>query len=309
MARRRKPTKQQTILSLIILVCILAAGLITYLLQPQAPTIQDGQLQVHFIDVGQADATLIICNGQTMLIDGGNSADSNVMYTYLKKHNITHLDYVVATHAHEDHVGGLAGALEYATVGVAYSPVKSYDSKAFSNFKSALNRRGVTLSIPSVGTKFDLGDASCQILAVNTDNRDTNNTSIVLRIQFGETSFLFTGDAEAEVEQVLVNSNFPLKSTVLKVGHHGSNSSTGYVFLREVMPEYSVIHVGKDNTYGHPTDIVLSRLRDADTILYRTDMHGDILCTSDGKTVEFQTAKQPTGNVFGKIGKNSLGQG
>ena len=244
-----------------------------------------------------------------MLIDGGNAADSNVIYTYLKKHEVKHLDYIIATHAHEDHVGGLPGALKYATVSTAYSPVTSFTTNAFDNFKKGLSQQGVSLTVPEVGTQFKLGSASCQIMAVNTETSDTNNTSIVLRIVYGDTSFLFTGDAEIPVEQVLVNSGFNLKSTVLKVGHHGSNSSTSYLFLREVMPEYAVIPVGKDNDYGHPTSNVLSRLRDADVTLYRTDMHGDVICTSDGKTVSFETAKQPTGNVFGKIGQNSTGVG
>lgn len=309
MSRRRKPTKKQALATLLTLICILIAGLVAPLLQPESQLPEGSSFQVHFIDVGQADAALILCDDMAMLIDGGNSADSDLIYTYLKKHNVKHLDYIVSTHPHEDHVGGLSGALQYATVGIAYSPVTSFSTKAFNNFKSALSQQGVTLSVPSVGTRFDLGSATCQILAVNTETADTNNTSIVLRIVYGETSFLFTGDAETPVEQLLVNNGFELKSTVLKVGHHGSYSSTSYVFLREVMPEYAVIPVGKDNDYGHPHDIVLSRLRDADVTLYRSDMHGDVICTSDGKTVSFQTAKTPTESVFGKIGKNSTGAG
>ena len=309
MSRRRKLTKKKALTTLLALICVLVAGLVAPLLQPEAPLPEGSSFQVHYIDVGQADAALIICDGKAMLIDGGNAEDSNLIYTYLKKHNIGHLDYIICTHAHEDHVGGMSGALEYATAGMAYSPVTSYDTKAFRNFTSALSKRGVTLSVPTVGTEFTLGSASCQILAVNTDTKDTNNTSIVLRIVYGQTSFLFTGDAEKAVEDVLIDSNFPLKSTVLKVGHHGSDSSSSYQFLREVMPEYSVICVGKENSYGHPTNDVLSRLRDADVTLYRTDMHGDVICTSDGKTVSFQTAKNPTGSVFGDIGKNSAGVG
>ena len=129
---------------------------------------------------------------------------------------------------------------------------------------------------------------------------DVNNWSIVLRITYGETSFLFTGDAERELEQELLASGYDLESTVLKVGHHGSETSTSYMFLREVMPRYGVISVGADNTYGHPSEAVLSRLRDADVAVYRTDLQGDIVMESDGKTVRVQTQKngadaQPTG--------------
>lgn len=266
---------------------------------------KNGGFEVHFIDVGQADAALVLCDGKAMLIDGGNAEDSNLMYTYLKKKNISHLDYVVGTHAHEDHIGGIAGALNYASVGTAYSPVTAYSSKAFNNFRNAVIKHGVSLTVPSVGTSFSLGSAKCKILAVNTDSGDTNNTSIVLRITYGNTSFLFTGDAEREVEQALLNRGETLKSTVLKVGHHGSSSSTSYAFLREIMPEYAVISVGKGNSYGHPTESVLSRLRDAEVKTFRTDMQGDVICKSDGSTVSFSVSRNANVDTFGGIGGNS----
>ena len=160
----------------------------------------DSKLEVTFLDVGQADAALIQCDGHSMLIDGGNAADSSKMYTVMKNHKITELDYVIGTHAHEDHIGGLAGALNYASVKTAYSPVTTYDSKAFQNFRKAVEKHGVSLTVPQKDDTFSLGSAECKILAVNSDS-DTNNTSIVLRITLGDTSFLFTGDAEREVEQ------------------------------------------------------------------------------------------------------------
>jgi hypothetical protein len=129
--------------------------------------------------------------------------------------------------------------------------------------------------------------------------------SIVLRIVYGGTSFLFTGDAEREEEQDILNAGFNLDSTVLKVGHHGSDTSTTYPFLREIMPQYAIISVGNDNTYGHPTEDTLSRLRDADVKLFRTDLQGDIFCTSDGKTVSFSVTRNPNADVFGDIGNNS----
>lgn len=271
--------------------------------QPDRPA--STGLQVHFIDVGQADAILVLCDGKSMLIDGGNSADSNTIFSYLKRLEIDYLDYIINTHAHEDHVGGLSGALNYAKVGIAYAPVTSYNSNAFRNFVKYLNNQSKTITVPTAGTGFSLGGADCRILAVNTDSGDPNNTSIVLRLTYGSTSFLFTGDAEREVEDWLCNSGQNLKSTVLKVGHHGSNSSSTYQFIRNVAPDYAVICVGKDNTYGHPTENVLSRLRDADATLYRTDMHGDIICYSDGRSVQFITAKNPNGDIFGGIGDNS----
>ena len=265
----------------------------------------DGSFAVHFIDVGQADAALVLCDGKTMLIDGGNKADSNLIYTYLKKHNITHLDYIIGTHAHEDHIGGIPGALQIATVDTVYCPTTSYTTKAFKDFANAVTNRGASITVPNKGLTFNLGSATCTILAVNTDKKDANNSSIVMRIVYGETSFLFTGDAEREVEQAILNSGVTLKSDVLKVGHHGSETSTSYAFLREIMPQYAVISVGKDNSYGHPTDAVLSRLRDAEVTTFRTDMQGDILCVSDGKTITFTPSRNKDANVFGDIGPNS----
>lgn len=271
------------------------------------PTIspEDSTFEIHYIDVGQADAALVLCDGKSMLIDGGNVEDSSLLYTYLKNNNIDHLDYVIGTHAHEDHIGGLAGALNYATVDTAYCPVTSYDTKAFSNFVKALDKHEVSITVPSTGDSFAFGSASCSVLAVNTDGGDPNNTSIVLRIVYGDTSFMFTGDAEREVEQDILNRGTEISSTVLKVGHHGSDSSTSYVWLREIMPQYAVISVGDDNSYGHPTEEVLSRLRDAEVKTFRTDLQGDIICKSNGKTVTFTVDRNADVDVFEGIGENS----
>lgn len=270
---------------------------------PTEPTVapENSSFEIHFIDVGQADAALILCDGKAMLIDGGNAEDSSLLYTYLKKHDISHLDYVIGTHAHEDHIGGLAGALNFASVDTAYCSTTAYESKAFNNFVKALDKHGVSITVPSVGDSFSLGSSTCTILAVNTDSNDTNNTSIVLRIVYGDTSFLFTGDAEREVEQAILNRGADINSTVLKVGHHGADTSTSYVWLREIMPQYAVISVGKGNSYGHPTDNMLSRLRDAEVTTFRTDLQGDIICVSDGSSVTFTVERNADADVFGGI--------
>lgn len=244
-----------------------------------------GELRALFIDVGQADAALLTCGGESLLIDGGNVDDSSTVYTVLKKNGVTHLDYVVCTHAHEDHVGGLSGALEACTAGTVYCPVNNYDSKAFRNFASRVAEQNCELTVPKAGETFALGGAEVEFLACDPEAEDTNNTSIVLRVSYGATSFLFMADAETPVEQALLDAGTDLSATVLKVGHHGSSTSTSYRFLNEVMPRYAVISVGKDNSYGHPHEKVLSRLEDADARILRTDALGDILFVSDGKTV------------------------
>ena len=261
--------------------------------------------EVHYIDVGQGDCSLILCDGHAMLIDGGEASESSKIYAYLKAHEISYLDYIVATHAHSDHIGGLSGAMNYATVGMAYCPVTSYDSKTFDSFVKYLGKQGVSITLPVAGDVFMLGAASVQILGPQRSYDDPNDTSMVLKVTYGETSFLFTGDAARTAEADILEAGYDLSATVLKVGHHGSDTSTSYPFLREVMPEYAIIQVGKDNSYGHPTENTLSRLRDAEVKVYRNDLQGTIVCTSDGKSVEFDTEKNntiqtnPTESVLG----------
>ncbi|GHU88983.1 competence protein ComE [Clostridia bacterium] len=273
---------------------ILFALLLTFLLSaceilPESEP--NGELTVYYIDVGQADSALVLCGGAAMLIDGGNAADSDLVYTFLKNHEIDKLDYIVATHAHEDHVGGLAGALSYATVDTALCPVTEYDTKAYKNFVKALDKQGVSITVPKHGDAFKLGDAEVKIVGPINQSDEPNNMSIVMKITYGGTSFLFTGDAERAEEADILDAGYDLSSTVLKVGHHGSDTSTTYPFLREIMPSYAVISCGKKNSYGHPHENTLSRLRDADVTLFRTDMQGTITAVSDGKTVGFTTER------------------
>lgn len=169
----------------------------------------------------------------------------------------------------------------------------SYDSDAFEDFSNYAEQKGNGITIPAIGDTYSLGSSEVTILGLNAGS-DTNNSSIVLSIQYGETTFLFTGDAEREAEQMILDSGVDLSATVLKVGHHGSDTSTSYPFLREIMPAYAVISVGKDNSYGYPMDETLSRLRDAEVKIFRTDLQGDIVFTSDGNAISVSTDRTVT---------------
>lgn len=272
--------------------------IVTFLYRASSRTAPvDSNFEIYFLDVGQGDASLIECNGRYMLIDGGNKSNSSLIYSFLKSHGITHLDYIIASHPDADHIGGLSGALNYATVGKAFCTTTQRDTETFNDFVKYLSKQNLTVTVPNAGDKYTLGNASFTILYPQKGSTISNNTSLIIRIEYGKTSFLFTGDAETADEKALLESGYSVKSTVLKVAHHGSNSSTSYQFLYYVEPEYAVISVG-DNSYGHPSDNVLSRLRDADVKTFRTDMQGDIHCVSDGSAVYFDVEKNPNVNTY-----------
>ena len=265
-------------------------------------TAQAGTLTVTWLDVGQGDAAVIQCGGQSMLIDGGKPEKSSYIYAWLQQHGLSYLDVIVATHVDADHIGGLSGALNYASVGTAYCPVTTGTTETFQSFVKYLAQRGKQITVPTAGETFALGGAQVQILGPRHCAEDSNDNSIVLKVSFGATSFLFTGDAERAEEQDLLNSGVNLQSTVLKVGHHGSDTSTSYPFLRAVAPQYAVISVGAGNSYGHPTEAVLSRLRDAGVTTFRTDMQGEITAVSDGQTINFSTAKNAAAETLANAG-------
>ena len=255
----------------------------------------ESNLTIHFLDVGQGAAAIIQCDGEVMMFDGDSAGNSSFIYSYLQNTlGLEHIDVMVASHPHEDHIGGLSGALNACSVGTIYSPVTEYDSKQFSSLLKYAGKQGLSLTVPAVGDTFTVGSATATFLSPAKAYDNINDLSLVVRVVYGDTSFLFTGDAEWDAEHDMVDAGLELSSTLLSVGHHGSNTSSSYVFLREVMPEYAVISVGKDNSYGHPSEDTLSRLRDVGALVYRTDLQGTITCVSDGHSLSFETEKNVT---------------
>lgn len=260
--------------------------------------VSGGALEVYFIDVGQGDASLLCCDGQYMLIDGGPPESSDVIFAFLREHDIAKLDYIVATHPDADHIGGLAAALEASEVGRAFCPVLEYDNYSFQAFSDRLVRQQAKLEIPVLGMEFELGGALCTVVGPTEESEKTNNNSIVIRVTFGNTSFLFTGDAEGVEENSILKSGCVVTSDVLKVSHHGSEYATTDAWLEEVKPSIAVISCGMDNSYGFPTAPVLTRLKQRGVNLYRTDLQGDILIRSDGERLEVTTEKDTDQDVF-----------
>ncbi len=261
-------------------------------------------MEVHFIDVGQADCALLRNGEHNMLIDGGNVEDSSLVVSYLLNLGIASLDCVVATHAHEDHAGALAGILAVFPVETVYVTTTTYASTCYDDFMNYVDQQDITPNIPTPGDRYMLGEAEVTFLGPVKSYAETNDTSLVCRVDYGEVSFLFTGDMETPAEGDMLDAGANVKATVLKVGHHGSSSSTGYRFLYEVDPQYAVISCGEGNSYGHPEDEVLSRLQDAGVTTYRTDLSGTVVATTDGETITFSTGN-PVLPEFGNTSEES----
>lgn len=247
----------------------------------------NGNLKVHFIDVGQADSILIQePSGKSMLIDAGNNDDSDLVVNYLRAQGISKLDYVVGTHPHEDHIGGLDVAINTFDIGNVILPKISHTTKTYKDVLVSIKNKGLKVTTATGGKTFNLGNAKCEIVAPNaSDYEDLNNYSVVMKVTYGNNSFLFTGDAEDVSENEMLSKGYNLKADLLKVGHHGSHSSTTPEFFKAVSPKYAVISVGTGNKYGHPTQETLSKLSNAGVQVYRTDEMGSIIATSDGTNI------------------------
>ena len=275
----------------LLLALLLLTGCVAYPEPETTVTTPSAALTVHFIDVGQADCALLECQGKYILIDGGNVADGQLVTDYLENMGVTKLEAVIATHAHEDHVGGLPQVLATYETAAVYAPTRTYASNCFDQFVYYTDQQGLQITIPQAGDVIRFGAATATVMGPVKSYAETNDTSIVLLVQLGDTRFLFTGDMEVTAENDMLEywgEDFNWRADVLKVGHHGSETSTGYRFLRAVMPQFGIISVGKDNSYGHPHEAPLSRLENAEVTVCRTDLLGTILAVSDGKQVRIQ---------------------
>lgn len=273
-------------IALLLLLALLLGGCQLPTMEAQPVEIDEG-LTVWYVDVGQADCALLGSRGEYMLIDGGNVDDGSLVVTFLQNQGVETLKAVVCTHAHEDHVGGLAAVLAVFPTEAVYAPTRTYASRCFDDFMYYVDQQRLEVTIPQPGDSFRLGDADITILGPVKSYPETNDTSIVLRADCGEVGFLFTGDMETDAEEDLIRSGAELSAQVLKVGHHGSSTSTGASFLAAVDPEYGIISCGKGNTYGHPHRETLAAFGYRDTMLLRTDELGTIQGVCDGKTVVF----------------------
>lgn len=247
--------------------------------------------EVHFIDVGQADSTLIISGGQTMLIDAGTNDMGDTVVSYLKSLGIKKLDYLIGTHPHEDHIGGLDDVIKSFETATVIMPEKQSNTATFEDVLDALIEKGQGLTAPVPGAKYALGDCTFTIVAPLEDYGDNmNNWSVGLKLTCGSVSFAFFADAETSAEKDILASGADISADVLKVSHHGSDTSTGEEFLAAVDPAYGVISCGKDNSYGHPCQVTLDKLAAAGVELRRTDIHGTVIASTDGKTISWWTA-------------------
>lgn len=246
---------------------------------------------VKFFDVGQADSIFVQSAGVNMLIDAGTNNMGNTVVQNLKDLGITKIDYLVGTHPHEDHIGGMDDVINNFEIGTIYMPKVQTNTKTFEDVLDAISNKGLTITTPEVGYVFEVGNTKCEVMCVGTgtteENSNLNLSSIVIRMVYGEESFLFMGDAEEKNES---SRQWP-QTTVLKVGHHGSDTSSSESFLNQVKPEISVISVGINNTYGHPKKTTLDKLNALETSIYRTDQNGTITITCDGTNCVVTTEK------------------
>lgn len=254
----------------------------------------EGDLQIHFIDVGQADAILVKQGENAMLVDAGENETRDELNDYITSQGVTNLDYVIATHPHSDHIGAMYFVIDNFEVGQVLMSAKTHTTKTYEKLLTSIKNKNVEKIVPKLGDKFKLGDATFKIVGptyASNYGDNINDYSLVIKLTFGNNTFLLTGDAEEKSEEDMLLSGIDLKCDLLKVGHHGSSTATTEEFLKAVNPRYAVVSVGQDNKHGLPDGRVMKLLKSYNIPVYRTDESGTIVVTSNGNKITFD--KQP----------------
>ncbi|AYE32961.1 MBL fold protein [Clostridium septicum] len=292
--------KVRNLLSLFLIIMISLFGV---------PLNANAQIQenviVNYIDVGQGDSELIQISGKNILIDAGNNDD--LAYNYLKNLGITKLDYVIATHPHSDHIGGMATIIDNFDIGTFYAPKVTATTRVFERMVTALNNKNVKIKVPKVGDTLNIGNVTLEFLAPNSPKyRKVNNYSIVTKLKYGNTSFIFTGDAESLSEGEILQKQLDISADVLKLGHHGSRTSTSKGFLNAVNPKYAIVSAGKGNDYGHPHEETIKKLNEKNIQVFRTDISGTIIAVSNGSTINFTNEDDTSSSIEKETSDNSV---
>lgn len=260
-----------------------------------AVTEQEGYFYAHFIDVGQADCTLLKCGDDVVLIDGGEVDSYNTIKSYLDSQNVTEIDYYILTHAHSDHIGSADDIIRnYKIDNVIMTRLSQNNTpttEVYRSLLSALSESDAKIIAAKPNNEYSLNSFSFKILAPNDDYDELNNTSVVIKAVYQNNSFIFQGDAEKESEDDILDAGFSVKADVIKLGHHGSNTSTSADYLKAVNPKIAVISCGTDNKYNHPHKEIITRLEKNNIEYYRTDLNGTVVVSSDGTNLSVYTAK------------------
>ncbi len=300
MAQEEKNTEKNSgkkfnLKNLIWIIAVIIAGIIGVpLAVPENNAVSE--LEVHYIDVGQGDSIYISSGDDNMLIDCGEKSEADTVTGYLKNMGVENIDYIIGTHPHSDHMGGMSEIVKNFEVGEFIIPhLDDGDVPStvyFTKFLDAVEEENINLTEAQLNRKIKIGSAECTIIAPNSDDySNANNYSVVVYMSHGDNSFLFTGDAESLAEKEILQAGAFVDADVLKVGHHGSDTSSSEEFLKAVTPEYAVISCGVGNSYGHPKDVTLEKLSKYTDRIYRTDINGTVVFKSDGEDYEISEEK------------------
>lgn len=278
------------LIMVIILICI--SALLIYVKKNNNTA--KNEVQVSYIDVGQGDSILIKTENHSILIDAGPQEAANTVTEYIRKKGITKLDYVICSHPHEDHIGGMPSVLEQFDVGKVFMTKTTQTTATYEKVLDDISNKNIEVHEPKKGETFTLDDTTFTIISANKSDENLNNDSICIRLEHGSNAFFFSGDAEVKVENQMLSSGYILRSDVLKIGHHGSDTSTGDAFLKFVQPQYAIISVGKDNEYGHPSQSVINKLNNNGIKILRTDESGTITAISNGDKIRWISGNKST---------------